>query len=93
MATDWDARERDASDRVAVVRVVPRDDVRPLGLAKLDKVLPGELDGRLVGLGPGREEDGVRESARLVPDKHLPKRLGSLQSGRTGSARASERAK
>jgi hypothetical protein len=67
--THRDAREGDTSDAVAVVGVVPGDDVDPLWLSDLDVILTCELDGRLVGLGARGEEDGVGEATGSVSDQ------------------------
>jgi hypothetical protein len=74
--THRDAREGDTPDAVAVVRVVPGDDVDPLWLSDLDVILTCELDGRLVGLGARREEDGVGEAPGSVSDELGGQSLG-----------------
>lgn len=59
-----------------MITVVPTDDVHPVRLANLHKVLSSKLDGALVGLAAGREEHRVREPTRAITNEHLPETFG-----------------
>ena len=68
-AASWHAEtyrctcERDPTD-VPMMRAVPTCNVHPLRLADLHKVLPRQFDRALIRLGPGQEEESVREITR-----------------------------
>ena len=60
-AASWHARD---PTHVPMMRAVPTCNVHPLRLADLHKVLPRQFDRALIRLGPGQEEESVREITR-----------------------------
>ena len=58
------AGEREGAHRRAVIRLRRRDHAPALGLAPVHVVDPGQLQGRLVRLGPARDEPHARHLGR-----------------------------
>ena len=61
-----------------MVALAAGDEAGALGLADLEEVLAGELDGGFVAFRAGGAEIGVAEAARFVADQDFGKLLGGL---------------
>jgi hypothetical protein len=68
----------EGAERVAVVALPAGDEAGALGLADLEEVLAGKLDGGFVAFGAGGTEIGVAEAAGFVADEGFREFLGGL---------------
>ena len=69
---------RQGAQRVAVIALVPRDEVPALRLALLVEELARQLQRRLIGLGAARDEIDMAEPFRRALDQMIGKRLRRL---------------
>jgi hypothetical protein len=77
-ATHHVAAGGEGAERVAVVALPAGDEAGALGLADLEEVLAGKLDGGFVAFGAGGTEIGVAEAAGFVADEGFREFLGRL---------------
>ena len=61
-----------------MVALAAGDEAGPLGLADLEEVLAGELDGGFVAFGAGGAEIGMTEAAGFMADEGFGEFLGGL---------------
>ena len=72
------AADRQRAKGIAVIALAPRDDMGPLGLADLDKILARHLERRLDRLGTAADQIDMAHSGRGVLDQPVGQTLGDF---------------
>ena len=78
------AAGRQRAQRVAVIALAARDEMRALRLAALDEILPRDLDRGFDRLRSATDVIDVSEPARLVADQPLRQFFGGLRREEAG---------
>ena len=78
LAAPFIATHRQCAQGIAVVALASGDEVATLGLADLDEVLPGHLQGRLDRLGATTDEVHVAHAGGCGADQQVGQLLGHL---------------
>ena len=69
LALPFAPANRERAERDAVIALLPRDEIAPLRLAPLDKILPREFQRRFGRLGTARDEHHMIDAVRRVRDE------------------------
>ena len=84
------AADRKRPQRVAVIALAARDDMGPLGLTDLDKILARHLERRLDRFRAAADQVDMAEAGRSVLDQAVGQALGDL-GGEKGRVRIGQR--